>query len=50
MKRFIVAFALAVSLVAGTGTASLAGPPSFQDKCVEAEKASAGNKDFNCDY
>ncbi len=50
MKRLIVALAVAVSLVAGTGAASLAGPPSFDETCEEAETKSAGKKDFTCDY
>jgi hypothetical protein len=49
MKRLIIALAIALSLVAGTGVASLAGPPSFDETCEEADSKSAG-KDFTCDY
>jgi hypothetical protein len=50
MKRLIVAVAVALSLVAGTGAALLAAPPSFQETCKDAEETSAGKKDFTCNY
>lgn len=49
MKRLIIAFAVALSLVAGTGTASLADRPTFDETCEDADEKSVG-KDFTCPY
>lgn len=51
MKRFVIAVVAALSLLAGTGAASLAGPPTgdfFEEKCLAADGRSG--QDFGCDY